>query len=50
LDGIKHLQDSGGDPAKVASVASFFVSRVDSAVDKKLAALDDPAAEALMGK
>lgn len=50
LDGLKHLQDSGGDPAKVASVASFFVSRVDSAVDKKLAALDDPAAEALMGK
>jgi len=34
----------------VASVASFFVSRVDSAVDKRLAALNDPAAEALMGK
>ncbi|MFZ0545312.1 MAG: transaldolase [Candidatus Promineifilaceae bacterium] len=50
LDGLKHLLDNGGDPAKVASVASFFVSRVDSAVDKKLAALDDPAAEALMGK
>lgn len=50
LDGLQHLLDNGGDPTKVASVASFFVSRVDSAVDKKLAALDDPAAEALMGK
>jgi transaldolase len=50
LDGLKQLQENGGDPAKVASVASFFVSRVDSAVDKKLAELDDPAAEALMGK
>lgn len=50
LDGLKQLLDRGGDPARVASVASFFVSRVDSAVDKKLAALDDPAAEALMGK
>jgi transaldolase len=50
LDGLKQLQENGGDPAKVASVASFFVSRVDSAVDKKLEALDDPAAEALMGK
>jgi transaldolase len=50
LDGLNHLLDNGGDPAKVASVASFFVSRVDSAVDKKLAALNDPAAEALMGR
>lgn len=50
LDGLQHLLDNGGDPAKVASVASFFVSRVDSAVDKKLEALNDPAAEALMGK
>ncbi len=50
LDGLQQLLDSGGDPTKVASVASFFVSRVDSAVDKKLADLDDPAAEALMGK
>jgi transaldolase len=44
------LLDNGGDPQKVASVASFFVSRVDSAVDKKLAALNDAAAEVLMGK
>lgn len=50
IDGLTHLLENGGDPEKVASVASFFVSRVDTAVDKKLAALDDPAAEALMGK
>jgi transaldolase len=50
LDGLEQLLENGGDPARVASVASFFVSRVDSAVDKKLAALNDPAAEALMGK
>jgi transaldolase len=50
IEGLSHLLENGGDPAKVASVASFFVSRVDTAVDKKLAALNDPAAEALLGK
>jgi transaldolase len=50
IDGLQQLLENGGNPAQVASVASFFVSRVDSAVDKKLAALNDPAAETLMGK
>lgn len=50
MKGLNQLLENGGDPAKVASVASFFVSRVDTAVDNKLAELDDPAAEALMGK
>jgi transaldolase len=50
LEGLTKLLARGGEPAKVASVASFFVSRVDTAVDKKLKALDDPAAEALLGK
>jgi transaldolase len=50
LQGLARLLENGGDPRQVASVASFFVSRVDSAVDKRLAALNDPAAEALMGK
>lgn len=50
IDGLRRLLDDGGDPRAVASVASFFVSRVDTAVDKQLAALDDPAADALMGK
>lgn len=39
LDGLKSLMESGGDPRKVTSVASFFVSRVDTLVDKKLEAL-----------
>ena len=50
LIGLTQLLEKGGDPAKVASVASFFVSRVDSAVDKKLGELDDPSANELMGK
>jgi transaldolase len=39
LRGLERLVASGGDPAKVNSVASFFVSRVDSETDKRLAAL-----------
>jgi transaldolase len=50
IDGLRHWLAKGGDPHRVASVASFFVSRVDTAIDKRLAALDDPAATALMGK
>ncbi len=38
LSGLEKLQKKGGDLSKVASVASFFVSRVDSKVDKMLAA------------
>jgi transaldolase/glucose-6-phosphate isomerase len=38
------------DPARVASVASFFVSRVDTAVDKALESLGTPQALALLGK
>jgi transaldolase/glucose-6-phosphate isomerase len=34
LAGLEQLVARGGDPAKVASVASFFVSRIDVAVDK----------------
>ena len=33
ISGLQALADSGGDVSKVASVASFFVSRVDTAVD-----------------
>jgi transaldolase / glucose-6-phosphate isomerase len=33
LAGLEHLVAQGGDPARVASVASFFVSRIDVAVD-----------------
>jgi transaldolase / glucose-6-phosphate isomerase len=34
LAGLEHFIAQGGDPARVASVASFFVSRIDTAVDK----------------
>jgi transaldolase len=50
INGLRRWLMQDGDPAQVASVASFFVSRVDTAVDKQLAALDDPAAESLLGK
>lgn len=39
-----------GNPAGVASVASFFVSRVDTAVDKALEKSGNPEAKALAGK
>jgi transaldolase/transaldolase/glucose-6-phosphate isomerase len=34
LAGLEGLAEGGGDPSRVASVASFFVSRVDTKVDK----------------
>jgi transaldolase len=36
LRGIERLVAEGGDPSGVASVASFFVSRVDTEVDRRL--------------
>src|SRR3954463_7867461 len=36
LRGLERLVENGGDPKKVASVASFFVSRVDTEADKRL--------------
>jgi transaldolase len=39
LGGLEELAASGGDLTEVASVASFFVSRVDTMVDKELQAL-----------
>lgn len=36
LAGLEDLVGRGGDPRKLASVASFFVSRIDTAVDKLL--------------
>ena len=36
LDGLKHLAKSGGDLSRVRSVASVFVSRLDTNIDKKL--------------
>jgi transaldolase len=36
IRGVERLVESGGDPSKVHSVASFFVSRVDTETDKRL--------------
>lgn len=36
IAGIEDLVAAGGEPARVASVASFFVSRIDSAVDRRV--------------
>ena len=33
---LEHLAGAGGDPRRVASVASFFVSRIDTEVDKRI--------------
>src|ERR1700710_1452193 len=46
IAGLEKYVKAGGDPSHVASVASFFVSRIDSAVDKeldeKIAKANDP--------
>ena len=39
LRGLERLVESGGDPSTVASVASFFVSRVDTEADNRLEAI-----------
>src|SRR5271168_729775 len=36
MRGIERLIAGGGDPGKVASVASFFVSRIDTEADRRL--------------
>jgi transaldolase len=48
IRGIERLIEGGGDPTRVASVASFFVSRVDTEVDKRLEAAGGP--KELLGK
>jgi transaldolase len=48
--GLERFVEGGGDPAKVRSVASFFVSRVDTEADKRLEAIGTEAALALRGK
>jgi transaldolase len=50
IRGLERLVDSGEDPSRVASVASFFVSRVDSEADKRLEAIGTDEALALRGR
>ncbi|GEA82763.1 MAG: transaldolase [Cellulomonas sp.] len=50
LAGLEQARANGHDLAPVASVASFFVSRVDTAIDPRLDALGTPEAAELRGK
>jgi transaldolase len=50
LRGLERFVEGGGDPTKVRSVASFFVSRVDTEADKRLEAIGSDEALALRGK
>ena len=47
IRGLQRLADDGGDLTRVASVASFFVSRVDTEADKRL---DEAGKPELKGK
>jgi len=50
MAGLEQAAASGHDIAAIASVASFFVSRVDTEVDKRLDKIGTPEAHALKGK
>ncbi len=50
LSGLEQARDAGLDPGKIFSVASFFVSRVDTEVDKRLDEIGTDEAKALRGK
>lgn len=50
LTGLEQARESGLDLSTIQSVASFFVSRVDSEVDKRLDAIGTDEATALKGK
>jgi len=49
LDGMERAAAAGRDLSRLASVASFFVSRVDTEIDARLDDLGTPAATALRG-
>jgi transaldolase len=50
LDGLEDAQAAGIDLSSIHSVASFFVSRVDTEVDKRLDAIGTDEADALRGQ
>ena len=50
LQGLEKARAAGHDVSQIRSVASVFVSRVDSEIDSRLDALADPAAAGLKGK
>lgn len=50
IAGLRRLRDGGGDVTRVASVASFFVSRVDTKADKYLEEIGTPPALEARGR
>jgi transaldolase len=50
LTGLEQARQAGKDLSKIHSVASFFVSRVDTEIDKRLDAIGTDEARALKGK
>ncbi|MHA7651958.1 transaldolase [Mycobacterium sp. ML4] len=50
LEGLEKAKQAGHDLSKIHSVASFFVSRVDTEIDKRLEKLDSDEARALLGQ
>ena len=50
LTGLEQADANGHDLSRIQSVASFFISRVDSEVDKRLDAIGSDEAKALKGK
>ncbi|MGW0476274.1 transaldolase [Streptomyces coeruleorubidus] len=50
LDGMGRAHAAGHDLTSIASVASFFVSRVDTEVDNRLDKIDTPEARDLRGR
>lgn len=50
IAGLEKYVQSGRNPGKVASVASFFISRIDTLVDERLKALADKAGDAAKKK
>ncbi len=47
---LRGLESAEGDLSRVSSVASFFMSRIDTQVDRRLGAIGSPEALALRGK
>ena len=50
MTGLERAVEAGRDISRLASVASFFVSRVDTEVDRRLDKIGTPEAAALRGK
>jgi transaldolase len=50
LAGLEKAREAGHDLSKIHSVASFFVSRVDTEIDKRLEKIGSPEALKLRGK